>query len=193
MVLLKKGITYNVRPTVISAANKLEVPKLITPEMTLTNPLDIAEYIEKKYPHSTLTRQGVFSYQEVLEKSARFLPALSAYIVNKDAAKDAALLEGVNEQLDLLDEIIRSTPGKYVCGLDMTLADLYLLPQLFHAVVAMSHFKDEEILHLGCDPVRPALENWLGRMMDIEEFNDKRCYYNSDQVIYGWKKQRGDI
>ena len=31
-----------------------------------------------------------------------------------------------------------------------------------------------------------------GRMMDTEEFNDKRCYYNADAVIYGWKKQRGE-
>ena len=141
MVLLKKGISYNVRPTLITSANKMEVPKLVTPEKTLTNAMEIAEYIEQKYPHSTLTRQGAFSYQEVLEKTAGLMPALTAYLVNKDMAKDAALLGGVSAQLDTLDEVIRSTPGKFICGLDMTLADLYLLPQLFHATVAMSHFK----------------------------------------------------
>jgi len=29
-------------------------------------------------------------------------------------------------------------------------------------------------------------------MFDLEEFNDKRAYYNVDQVIYGWKVARGE-
>jgi hypothetical protein len=29
-------------------------------------------------------------------------------------------------------------------------------------------------------------------MFDMEEFNDKRVYYNVDQVIFGWKVARGE-
>jgi len=40
-------------------------------------------------------------------------------------------------------------------------------------------------------PTRPALENWIQRLFDMEEFNNKKAYYNVDQVINGWKNARG--
>jgi hypothetical protein len=56
----------------------------------------------------------------------------------------------------------------------------------------MDHFKQREVLHIEGDPVRPALEAFMTRMFDSEEFNDKRAYYSADQVIYGWKVARGE-
>jgi glutathione S-transferase len=99
----------------------------------------------------------------------------------------------MEKQLDIIDEILRSTPGQYLCGLEMTLADLYLLPQLFHAMVTLDHFKGIEFYHIQGDPTRPALESYVSRMFDIEEFKSKKAYYNVDQVIYGWKTARGEI
>ena len=138
-MLLKKGIPYNVKPTLPSTKPDWLVknhggamPALVHKDVTLTDSLAIAEYIEKTFPHTSLTRQGVYSYQEVLEKTSAFFPALAAYIKNKDSAKEEGLAAAVEAQLDLLDEIIRSTPGHFVCGIEMTLADLYLAPQLFH-------------------------------------------------------------
>lgn len=137
MVLLKKGIPYKVVPT--SSDNKPawlnekhagKLPCLVDKGQAVVDSLAIAEYIERTYPHSSLTRQGAYSYQEVLEKTAGFFPALSAFIKNKDASKDAALQAGVEAQLDVLDEIIRSTPGQYICGIELNLADLYLTPQV---------------------------------------------------------------
>jgi hypothetical protein len=49
------------------------------------------------------------------------------------------------------------------------------------------------VLHIEGDPVRPALESFMTRMFDMEEFNNKKVYYNADAVIYGWKVARGDI
>jgi glutathione S-transferase len=199
MVLLKKGLNYNVRPTLKSEkpAFLLEkhngkMPCLAHKDFSLTESLAIAEYIEKTFPHSSLTRQGTFSYQEVLEKTAGFWPALGAFIKNKDEDKDSDLLSKVEDELDALDEIIRSTPGKYVCGVELTLADLYLLPQLFHAMVTMEHFKGLEFYHVGAEPIRPALENYLSRMTEMEEFKNKKAYVSADSVVYGWKVSRGD-
>lgn len=199
MVMLKKGIRYAARPILSSAKpdwlvekHDGKLPAVIHNGVSMTDSLAIAEYIEKSYPHSSLTRQGAYSYQEVLEKVAGFFPSLSALIKNKNDAEDPALLAKVEEQLDLLDEVIRSTPGKYICGVEMTLADLYLLPQLFHAMVTMDHFKGAEFFHIEGDPTRPALENYLARLLDMPEFNDKRVYYNVDSVISGWKTARGE-
>ena len=199
--MLKKGIKYNVIPT--TQASKPEwllekhggkMPCIVHNGVSMTDSLAIAEYIEKNFPHSSLTRQGVYSYQEVLEKTASFFPTLSALIKNKDPSKDAELLNEINAQLDILDEIVRTTPGKYICGVEITLADLYLAPQLFHAMVAIEHFKGVEIFRIDdSEPTRPALDNYVARLFDLEEFNDKKAYYNVDQVIYGWKVARGDV
>jgi hypothetical protein len=59
-------------------------------------------------------------------------------------------------------------------------------------MVAMEHFKGFEFYHINCDPTRPALENYVARMFDMEEFNNKKAYYSVDQVIYGWKVARGE-
>jgi len=200
LVLLKKGIKYEVRPTLsdekpawLKEKHEGKLPALVHKGTSMTDSMAIAEFLERTYPHNSLTRQGAYSYQEVLEKTSGFFPSLSAFIKNKDDSKDASLLAGIETQLDILDEIIRSTPGQYVCGIEVTLADLYLVPQLFHAMVAMEHFKGVEYYHINGTPTRPALENYVARMFDMEEFNNKRVYYNVDQVIYGWKVARGDV
>ena len=56
----------------------------------------------------------------------------------------------------------------------------------------MDHFKGLEFYRVGADPIRPALENYLSRMTEMEEFNNKQAYVNADSIIYGWKVARGD-
>lgn len=197
--MLKKGISYDIKPTSpnnkpdwLVEKHKGKLPAIVHKGKVVTDSLGIAEYLEKAFPLNSLTRQGAYSYQEVLEKTSGFFPAVTAFIKNKDEAKDAELLADVEKNLDILDELLRSTPGQFLCGLELTLADLYLLPQLFHAVVAMDHFKEYEFYHIEGDFVRPALESYVSRMFDMEEFNNKKAYYNVDQVVYGWKVARGE-
>lgn len=200
MVMKMKGIRYNTYPCLPDSkpdwlVSKFEgkMPALKHKDTTLVDSLAIAEYLEKTFPHTSLTKQGAYSYQEVIEKTNGFFPAVASYIKNKDASKDPELFAAVNAQLDIIDEILRSAPGPYLCGMDLTLADLYLTPQLFHAVAAIDHFKNEEIYVMGeGDPMRPALERFMMRMFSLEEFNDKKVYYTVDAVIYGWKVARGD-
>jgi len=170
------------------------MPCLVHNGISMIDSLAIAEYLEKTFPYASLTRQGATSYQEVIEKTSGFFPSLSALIKNKDPALDESLFQTLNAELDTLDTIISSTPGKFVCGVEITLADLYLLPQLYHALVTVEHFKGVEMFHLdGSEPTRPALDNYVARMLDLEEFNNKKCYYSVDQVIYGWKSARGEV
>ena len=197
--MIKKGIKYNIHPTLpgnkpdwLTSKHEGKLPCIVHKGNSMVDSIAIAEYLERTFPHNSLTRQGAYSYQEILEKTSGFFPALAAFLKNKDSSRDASLRSSLEAQLDSLDELLRSTPGQYMCGIEMTLADLYLLPQLFHAVVALDRFKDMEIYHVTGNPVRPALENYIARMMDMEEFNDKRAYYNVDQVVYGWKTARGE-
>ena len=198
MVLLKKGVPYNVFAT--SADNKPDwlvskhdgkMPALQFKDETMTDSLAMAEFIEKKFPAVPLTRQGVYSYQEVLEKTSNFFPSVAAFIKNTEDSKDASLAEAVSTELDNLDALLRTTPGHFLCGMELTLADYYITPQLFHAMVACEHFKGMPVYNIGTDPTRPALEAYMGRMFDSREFNNKKAYYSVDQVISGWKAARG--
>jgi hypothetical protein len=56
----------------------------------------------------------------------------------------------------------------------------------------MDHFKQREVLHLEGDPARPRLESFMNRMFDMEEFNNKKAYVSTDQVVHGWKVARGE-
>lgn len=56
----------------------------------------------------------------------------------------------------------------------------------------MDHFKQREVLHLEGEPTRRALETFMTRMFDSEEFNHKKVYVSADQVVYGWKLARGE-
>lgn len=194
MVLQKKGISYEVKP--ILETNKPELltgkqlPVIVHNKKVVAGPIRIAEYIEKAYPQISLTRQGAYSYQEILEKTHKFFPALTAFVKNQDESKDALLQEKFEKQLDMLDEILRTTPGQYLGGLELTLADLYLLPQLFHATVALDHFKDFEVLHMEGNFRRPALESYISRMLDMNEFNKRGVYVSVDKIIHGWKQVR---
>lgn len=121
------------RPEWILEKHAGELPALeYRNEITVAGPFQIAEFIEKTYPLTPLTREGVYTYQEILEKTKEFYPALTAYILNKDSTLDPPLREAVHRQLDLMDEILRTAPGRFFCGIEMTLADLYLTPRLFH-------------------------------------------------------------
>ena len=94
-------------PDWLTSKHEGKLPCLMHKGDSMTDSLAIAEFIEKTYPHNSLTRQGAFSYQEVLEKTSGFFPALSAFIKNKDESKEASLEAAVEAQLDNLDEVIR--------------------------------------------------------------------------------------
>lgn len=107
-----------------------------------------------------------------------FLPALTAFLKNKDDPKDLTHQLAFELGLDVIDEILRTTPGEFLCGVELTLADLYLVPQLFHAVAAIEHFKDIEFYNLDSKPIRIALESYIAKMFDMEEFSNKKSYYS---------------
>lgn len=186
-MLVRKNIPY--KRTLISAGSE-QFPVLIHENSTLTDPLVVAEYLEKTFPANSLSRKGVFSYEEVLNRTSCFYPILTSYILNNDPSKEVQLKANFEEQLDLVEGILRSTPGRYLCGIEMTIADLYLFPQLFHALATMLHFKHFEFYTSAINPARPALEKYISHMLDLKEFNDKRLYCSIDKIVSSWKARK---
>jgi len=145
LVLQKKKLRYTIHPSLPSKRPEWlvekhggQVPALsFRGGESLVGTMAIAEYLEEKYPDVCLTREGTYTYKQVLEKTKHFFPTLTAFILNKDPELDPELRANMHEQLDLIDKLLRSAPGRFLCGIEMTLADLYLAPQLFHVCLCL--------------------------------------------------------
>jgi glutathione S-transferase len=217
MVLIKKGVFYvakNVLPDTVPdfllsamPADRLNVPFplpcLHHQNQTYISPMVIAEHIDKHYPHKSLTKVGMYSYQEILDKTAQFYPKIKECMAAFEdqniktrhdiSSHNQQLLGTILSELEKLDQFLRTTPGHYFGGLDMTLADLYITPLLFRTVVAVEHFFKYPVLRVYSALTReqqtmfPALETYMTHMFNKEVFKDSRVYCDVDKVIHGWK------
>jgi glutathione S-transferase len=181
--------------------NNMNLPALwdSTRDVTISNPIRIAEYLDKFYPANSLTRLSFYSYQEALDRIQNILPALTRYIQNKDTLNEIFLLHEFINEFKIVDELLKSKPGVYLCGEEVSLADWYLFPVLYHAWIAVEHFKGFEIFDTSVSGTSSGsinlsgLEQWLEVMWNSKEFNDPSVFIPSDEILTYWKMQRGDI
>ena len=103
---------YNIHPTLATdkpaflvEKHEGKMPCLVHKGESMTDSLAIAEFLEKMYPEPNLSRAGLFSYSEVMQKTSGFFPALSAYIKNKDETVEESLKADISAQLDIIDEV----------------------------------------------------------------------------------------
>ena len=195
------------------------LPLLQHNKSTITGAWDIAEYLEDHFPAKSLTKNGFLNYRDVVNKLSNLYATVETCILNhqpvsfvdksddsvvlhsmnQDAttttttttttASNTDLISAVNIELDAIDSILQSTPGQYLCGPDMTLADLFMIPRLFNACVGLDHFLKLDILRVksAATAKRPALEAYLSYMFNKQMFNEKRVYIHADAIIAGWK------
>jgi glutathione S-transferase len=212
MVLVKKGVFYvkeNVNissmPEWLREDHGAQLPCLRNQNTILTEPLQIAEHVERCYPHKSLAKMGTFSYQEVLDRTSTFFPTVRACVAafedqNIKTRDDISphnkeILNVILQELEKVDALVRSTPGRYLGGVDMTLADLRMTPYLFRTVVAVEHFFKHPILHIksASGPTLPALEDYMMHMFSKEIFKDSRVYCDVDKIVHGWKAVKASI
>jgi glutathione S-transferase len=201
LILQKKGIEYSVVPISPMKSPKwiyhdhqslFPIIKHVPTNYTLHGPLEIAEYLERLYPTPSLRESNYLDYREAINRSSGFWPAAYQYVTNKNESLEETYRNNLNIQMDILDEIKRSTPGPYLCGLKVTLADYYLLPKLFHAFCGIEQIKKEEFLNLDDDYHRPAIEEYMDKQFDMKEYHHKKIYYGIDLIVNSWKVERGE-
>jgi glutathione S-transferase len=206
--MLKKEIDYDLRSIPLHEIedftinhNNVELPALLDSprDITISNPIKITEYLENHYPARSLTRLSFYSYQEALDRVQNALPALSRYIQNKKPENDLFLLHDFMNELMKIDELLKSKPGTYLCGENVSLADWYLFPILYHAWITVYHFKGFEIFHTSVsesssgDVTLAGLDQWLEVMWNSKEFNNPSVFIPSEEILIYWRLQRGDI
>ena len=200
LMLSKKEVPYETQlvsplkiPDWIIEEHDGVLPVLLHNSFCSSSPIDIAMYLDETFPDVPLNRSEIHDSLDVLKRVSSVYPTLSEFITNKDETKENALRNEAFSQLDTLDNFIVRTPGRYLCGYDMTWVDLYLVPLLFHASIGIKHFKKIEIFqyHYGLQK-RPALETYFQNMIRMKQFRDNRVFCPIDKIIYEWKLARGE-
>lgn len=201
MMLIHKEIPYEsflISPLLIPeglAAPPLNgrLPSLVHRDFRSSHPIEIAHHLEAAFPDISLSLPGAEACDVAYAKVQGLYPAFYTYIVNKDSALDDELRIAALGELDRVDQLLQRTPGRYLCGVDLTWVDLLLAPTLFHIAVGAEHVKGTKVYNYQYAPSRPAVENYLTRMMERSLFKDKRAYVHIEKIVRGWKLARGDV
>lgn len=121
------------------------VPALVAPEGVLTQSPAILEWIEEAWPEPPLLPPSAWARAEVRAMAAvigcdihplqnlRVLKALEADHGADQAAKDAWAGRWIRAGFDALERQVERLGGAYAYGDAITLADVYLAPQLYSA------------------------------------------------------------
>ena len=121
------------------------VPALVTPAGVLTQSPAILEWLEETYPHPPLLPRAPFARAEVRAMCAliacdihplqnlRVLKALRSDYGADDAAAQAWPRRWITAGFDALEHLVERRGGAYAFEDSLTLADVYLAPQVYSA------------------------------------------------------------
>lgn len=124
------------------------VPTLVDGNMTLTQSMAIVEYLEDKYPDPALLPKKAEARAYVRQiamicasdmqplSSLRVLNHLSGELSVTQAQKTEWYQKWAAQGFDAIEQLVSNNPlktGDYVCGTSVTLADIFLIPQVYDA------------------------------------------------------------
>lgn len=148
----------------------------------LTESREIVSEICKRFrPHGSLSPPGLAAAEEA---AAPLFGAFARYTKNTEVEADSELKKALLLSLCKLDAHLAS-PGEWAAGSEMSAADCFLLPKLYHVRTAGAHFKDFEI---------PANFEALQEYMR-NGFESQMLYRTAPpppMVRWGWANARGD-
>ncbi|XP_072178479.1 chloride intracellular channel protein 2-like [Diadema setosum] len=114
----------------------------------------------------------------------------SALMKNQDKTRRVTLINRLRSELKKLDEFLKDTseddelsPGLFLEGDKLTLADCDLLPKLHRVDVACRLFKFPEVME-GMDAVQKYLENWRSSTIyNLIKYEDKEVWHTYHRVV----------
>jgi maleylpyruvate isomerase len=121
------------------------VPAMVTPEGVLTQSPAILEWLEERWPEPPLLPSEPFERAQVRALAAaigcdihplqnlRVLKALQAEFGADQDVRDAWAGRWIRAGFEALEPIVAQRGGRYAYGDALTLADVYLVPQLYSA------------------------------------------------------------
>ncbi|XP_071079343.1 maleylacetoacetate isomerase-like [Haliotis cracherodii] len=116
-----------------------QLPSLVIDGQTLSQSLPIIEYLDetrpgvKLLPEDPILRQKARALAEIVNCGIQPLQNLQVLQAIGDAKKLEWAKKWIEKGFDALEQVIKETAGKYSMGDQVTLPDLFLVPQVYNA------------------------------------------------------------
>lgn len=147
----------------------------------VTESRTIAEEIDRLCPSPSLSPEGLEAGDAA---AADVFPAMAGYVKNTDAARVDELKKPLLLALCKLDAHLASS-GSFVAGEQMSMADCFLVPKLYHMQIVAAHFHGFEV-----PPQFEALQAYMSRTLESVMF--RRTAPVPPMVKWGWANARGN-
>mmetsp|Transcript_7868 Transcript_7868/g.15799 ORF Transcript_7868/g.15799 Transcript_7868/m.15799 type:complete len:280 (-) Transcript_7868:53-892(-) len=159
---------------------KGSVPVFVTEDgKCITESDDIVAWADAQSPSPQLL--GRANSDKALEVVGKVFPAAAGLIKNQDASLEDEKRGALKAALAALNEFLASNPGPLLLGEDISSEDCRLVGPLYHASVAIPHYKKY-------DPLAefPAVQAYLAALKSTNAW--KATEYTPDVVQWGWSK-----
>ena len=152
------------------------VPVYVKGDKVVPDSGEIVAYLEKTSPNPSLKVDQVPEAIRNLKFGKLF-----GLVKNKDPSLDEEKKNELVEELEKLDNVLKSSSGEFVLGNEPSAADCDLLPKLHHARVANKAIKGFEI------PKKfEALRRYVEAGDKLPAFLSTKA--EDDEIIFGWSK-----
>ncbi|CAH8347756.1 unnamed protein product [Eruca vesicaria subsp. sativa] len=132
----------------------------------------IVEILEEKYPEPSLKTPPEFT-----SVGSKIFSAFVTFLTSKDPndGSDKAL---VNE-LEALENHLKTHPGTFVAGEKLTAVDLSLAPKLYHLEIALGHYKNWSVPESLTN-----VRSYANTLFSRESFEKTKA--KKEFVVAGW-------
>ncbi|KAJ6711183.1 MALEYLACETOACETATE ISOMERASE [Salix purpurea] len=131
------------------------VPALVDGEIVIADSFAILMYLEEKYPQHPLLPSD-------LQKKALNHQASNVVCSNIQPLQNIAVLSHINKGFAALEKLLKDCAGKYATGDEVSMADLFIEPQILGAIkrfnIDMTQFPLLSRLHEAYSEL-PAFQN----------------------------------
>lgn len=213
LVLEEKGLEYDLKPCGGVADNNSDnhkpnwlvehydgkMPALQHRKECYVESGVIAEYLDFFFPTPSLkasvSAKGATTATTAAAEEAidGFFPAMAKYLKSTsdaDSDEHVLLLENLKTALFRLETYLSRPDGTdYLCGDNVCLLDLGLIPKLYHLQVGIEGFKNGvPCMDGGCESDYPQISAYIERATARPSF--QATVYPKETVLWGWGNAR---
>ncbi len=162
LALAYKGLAYDThpvhlvrnggeqhKPEYVALNPQAQVPTLVDGDFILTQSMAIMEYLEEKHPKPALLPQDTLARAYVRQicqimvadihplNNLKVLQHLTTDLAASQAQKNEWYHKWIKQGFSATEKLLERSPyrtGKFVCGDEVTMADMCLIPQVYNAV-----------------------------------------------------------
>jgi glutathione S-transferase len=159
----------------VNPEGKLPVVKLDDDENWVADSDLIVEIIEEKYPEPSL----VTFPPEFASVGSKIIGAFVMFLKSKDDENDGDSEKALLDELEALDNHLKTHGGSFVAGENVSAVDLSLAPKLYHLETALGHFKNWSV------PERLTnVRDYMKVLFSLESFEKTKAA--KEYVIASW-------